>query len=500
MASLSDEVRRATRLLREFDRGEIDRREFIFLAGSLSAVAIAAACSTGTSGNSTSGNQNATGNNVVPFYTTENDPGTLAFMATAIRTFQTAHTNIQVPVNLYSDGQATSFLENAFRTKHDVGIFSPNVQTVPGWAQAGYLMQLDDVVKSIGVDDFIDGTRITLNGHDYQIPFQKSATGLWYRKDVLAQVGVHSPPTTYDDWVSVLKMVNGRNGMIGFASGIGGDFAANTQWHLTPFIAQQGWGYYTHDGKLTFNQPEVFDGIQRFINLMKNYSSKELYNAGVGDPLQAFVTGRAVFADYTGRVPPNVYDQGTQQIIDGMDFMGAPPAGPFNTGKLNMGFAKGYCVYAGTKAPKEALELLQSITSGDSALMYALTVPGQPLPPLKSVTKSFLDPSNKTIAANKYMSKPAFRDAVAKVAALVPYAVNDQLQMGAVNDHQYKGISNVCPWASDAWKTSGPDTTMLQEVLINGKDAKQSWQDANSKLDQAAKNWLSAHKDWKPAA
>jgi hypothetical protein len=41
---------------------------------------------------------------------------------------------------------------------------------------------------------------------------------------------------------------------------------------------------------------------------------------------------------------------------------------------------------------------------------------------------------------------------------------------------------------------------MLQEVLINGKDAKQSWQDANSKLDQAAKNWLSAHKDWKPAA
>src|SRR5439155_620698 len=83
----------------------IDRREFIFLAGSLSAVAIAAACSTGNSGNSTSGNQNATGNNVVPFYTTENDPGTLAFMATAIRTFQAAHTNIQVPVNLYSDGQ-----------------------------------------------------------------------------------------------------------------------------------------------------------------------------------------------------------------------------------------------------------------------------------------------------------------------------------------------------------------------------------------------------------
>jgi hypothetical protein len=37
-------------------------------------------------------------------------------------------------------------------------------------------------------------------------------------------------------------------------------------------------------------------------------------------------------------------------------------------------------------------------------------------------------------------------------------------------------------------------------VLINGKDAKQSWQDASSKLDQAAKSWLSAHKDWKPAA
>jgi multiple sugar transport system substrate-binding protein len=497
MASLSDEVRRATRLLREYDRGEIDRREFIFLAGSLSAVAIAAACS---SGSSSSGSQTSSGGTTVPFYTTENDPGTLAFMATAIRNFQTAHSNIQVPVNLYSDGQATSFLANAFRSKHDVGIFSPNVQTVPGWAQAGYLMQLDDIVKAIGVDDFIDGTRVTLNGHDYSIPFQKSATGVFYRKDILQQVGVSSPPATYDDWVSVLKMVHGRNGMIGVAMGIGGDFVANTQWHLTPFITQQGWGYFSHDGKLTFNQPEVFDGVQRFLNLMKNYSAKELYNSGVGDPLQAFVTGRAVFAQYTGRIAANAYDQSTKQVIDGMDFMGAPPAGSFNTGKLNMGFAKGYCIYAGTKAPQEARALLQSITSGDSALMYALTVPGQPLPPLKSVSKAFLDPSNKIVAANKYMAQPAFRDIVSKLTTLVPYSVNDQLQMGAVDNHQYKAISNVCPFAADVWNTSAPDTTMLQEVLINGKDAKQSWQDANTKLDQAAKNWLSAHKDWKPAA
>ena len=499
MANLNDEVRRATKLIREYDRGEINRREFIMLASALSAVAVAAACSVGGSGSTSTTSTDSSGIVTVPFYTTENDPGTLAFMVTAIRNFQKEHQNVQIPVNLYGDAAATSFLENAFRSKHDVGVFSPNVQTVPGWAQAGYLLPLDDIVKSIGADDFIEGTRIGINGHDYSIPFQKSATGLFYRKDILEQVGVHSPPQTYDDWITVLKMVHGRNSMIGAAIGIGGDFAANTEWHLTPFIAQQGWGYFDKNGKLTFNQPEVFDGVQRMINVLKNYGAKELYNAGVGDPLQAFVTGRAVFADYTGRIAGNVYDQ-NPKVAEGMDYMGAPPVGPFNTGKLNMGFAKGYCIHAGTKSPKEAMAFLQSITSGPSALAYALTVPGQPLPPLKSVTKDFLDPNNKTVTANKFMAKPAFRAIVAKIAELVPFAINDQLQMGAVSNHQYKGISNVMPWSADLFKGSGPDTTMLQEVLINGKDAKQSWTDAYTKMEQVAKTWIAAHKDWKPAA
>jgi multiple sugar transport system substrate-binding protein len=486
-----EQARHVGRLLRGLERREIDRREFIMLAARCSAAAIVAACAAET-------RAAAASPVTVPIYTPENDPGTLAFLAAAKKAYEQDHPNATISVQLISDLSSTVFLNNAFRAGHDVGIFAPVVADVPGWAEAGFLLPVDDVIKSVGPADFIPGTRMQLEGHDWWMPFQKSASGLWYRTDVLQQAGIKSLPKSYDDFVAVLKEVNGRNGMIGIATGLA-SAGTDALWAMHPYIQQSGWDYFSHDAKLTFDQPEVLDGVNRFVTVLRDYAGKSWANAPTTDITEAFVSGRAVFARWSGRIGPTVVDK-NPKLADVTDFMGAEPGGPFMTGKLNLGFGKGYCVYSKTAAPKDALAFVQLITTGDHAVEYAATVPGQPLPALTSVTKKFLDPNNAVVKDNAFMRNPRYRGWVEKLTALVPYTTNPTAQMGAVNHAQLRQISNVNPFASQIWKTNPIDGTMVQQIVLNNQDPRTAWNSACAQMGSVADAWLKANPAWRPAA
>ena len=495
MLSLREQVQRVVKLKDELRRNEIDRREFMLLTATTSAVAFVAACSVGGSGSS-GGSSKTSGQITVPLYTTENDPGTLSFLTAAGVAYQKLHPNVSTPFNLYSDQLADTFINTAFRAKHDVGIFSPNIRDIVGWAQQGFLLELDSLIQEVGPDDFLSGTRVTSNGHDYSMPWQKSCSVTFYRTDVLQQVGAQ-PPTTYDEWISVLKEVHGRNGMIGMATGVGSDTPEVGLWMMHPFILQNGDGYFDKNGNLTYNRPGVFQGIQNFVNILKNYSSRDFMNATFADTLNAFISGRAVFAHYTGRIAANVW-QGAPNLIGKVDVLSAEPGGPFMTGKLNMTFPKGYCIYSGTQSPTQAMDYLKFITTGDNGVAYALTVPGQPMPPLKSVTAKFLDPTNALVKANPLMADPNFFNIVKKLADYVPFATSEETMMGSVNNSQFNPISNVNPFTGLIWKTNPPDSTMVQQIILNGEDPQTAWKTAYTTMDGIAKTWHSQNKSWKP--
>jgi multiple sugar transport system substrate-binding protein len=495
MLSLRDEVQRVVKLKDNLRRGEIDRREFMMLTATTSALAFLAACSFGGS-NSPSTGSSTSGQITVPVYTTENDPGTLSFLTAAGVAYQKDHPNVSTPFNLVSDQLADTFINNAFRSKHDVGIFSPNVRDIVGWAQSGYLLELDSLIKTVGADDFFSGTRVTYNGHDYSMPWQKSVSVCFYRTDVLQSLGI-TPPTNVDDWINILKEVHGRNGMIGMATGVGSDTPEFGLWCMHPFVQQSGYGYFDKNGTLTYNQPAVFDGLMKFVTILKNYSSKDFMNATFGDPLNAFVAGKAVFAHYTGRIAANVW-QSAPNLKGKIDVLSVEPAGKFMTGKIGMTFPKGYCIYKGTQSPDTAIDYLKFITTGDNAVSYALTVPGQPMPPLKSVLAKFLDPTNATVKGNALMSDPNFFKIVKGLGGFIDTATSEETMMGSVNNGQFAPISNVNPFTGLIWKTNPPDSTWVQQVILNGADPQTAWKQASTTMDTIAKTWLSQNKSWKP--
>jgi multiple sugar transport system substrate-binding protein len=494
MANLADEVQGVERLVRDFKKNHIDRREFMMLATAFSATAIAAACSTGGGSSSTTSSGPSDKTKTVPLYTNQNDPASLAFFGAVALAYQKTHPNVQIPVNLYDDGTAVQFLTTSFQTGHDVGIFTPPPSFVNAWVKAKLLLEIDDTVSSIGKDEFLPGTRFIINGHDYSIPYQVNQSGLWYRTDLFQAAGIKAPLATYDDLISALKELHGRNGKIGIASGVGGDVPDVSLHCMTPYILQSGWGYFDKNGKLTFNRDEVFAGVQRFLGVLK-YTDKSMYNATYGDLVTAYVSGRAAMVHYPGRVGNNV--AASAPAIEAVtDFM-PEPGGPFMTGKLNFGTPRGWSIYAKTAHPTEAKDFLKFMMTGQNLVDWALTVPGQILPGLKSALAMFNDPNNKSVAANKYMAKHAAW--VRKIEDLVPFTVNEEIGMGGVSNNHYQFASNPNPFGDKIWKNPAIDAVMIQQVVLQARDPSAAWKDATNQMDQASKDFFAKNPSWKPA-
>lgn len=503
MAQLRDEVSTVQGLMTSLRRSEISRREFMFLAAGLSGTAILAACGTsstspsasaaGSSAPSTAPASPAAstgstgGRKTVPLYTTESDPNSLAFYASAIAAFQADFPDVDVPITLYQDENQLQYLTTAFQTGTDIGLFAPPPSYISDWARQGFLMKLTGLIKQIGEADFLPGTRVVIDGEDYAMPFQANASAVYYRKDLLEKEKL-AVPTTYDEYLGAIQSLN-KDGMVGIASSVGPSPQLPLQF-FTPYILQSGWDYFTKEGDLRFDQPDVLDAVKRYVAVMAN-TTENFYNAGFGDIQTAYIGGKAAFATFPGRLGVNL-DRQAPAIADVTGVIGIP-AGPFMTGRLHYGGTQHYSISTKTANPDEAIAFLESLTTGENALAFSLTVPGHLLPPLESVRAQL------RTADDPYLKKHA--DWITTFLDLAPSAMIPALSMGSVENKTFtKKLSNLCPWGAEIWTSPPIDGTMLQEILINKKDPEAAWTDASKAMGDIATKWKAANPSWTPTS
>ncbi|MFX4271757.1 ABC transporter substrate-binding protein [Propionibacteriaceae bacterium Y1685] len=482
-----NDVRTLGRLRQQLLGGDISRRGFLTAAMGLSSAALLSGC--------VGGLRQATGGSVgdpkvIPLYTVENDPATLAFYNMVIAKFEDAHPGHKVTVTVYSDSNQLQYLTTAFQNGVDVGIFSPPVSSFPDFQSAGHLADIGDVIARVGVDDFLPGTRVLIGGNDYGMPLQSNSSLVYYRKDLLEKAGL-TEPKTYDEYLNAIRTLHGQDGRIGIAMAIGATPQLPLQF-FAPYIYQSGWDYFDADGNLTFDQPEVLDAVRRFTDVMQ-HTSQSLKNAEFGDIVNAYTAGQAAFATFPGRLGVALTEK-APDIAANTGVMPIP-AGPYKTGQLHFGSGQQYGLFSRTANPELAKELLIMLTTGDDALEFALTVPGHLLPPLKSVQTKLRE--RMAGGGDDYIHQHS--DWMETFLGQVENAMTSSVSMGAVTDHTFEGKTlNLMPWATGIWPSPAIDSDMFSEILLNGVAPDQAWQKACERMRTVSDDWKTKNPGWHP--
>ena len=363
--------------------------------------------------------------------------------------FHATQPNIQVFYTL--DPPSESFDEKMladFQAGTMADVFAGCCSFFPVWAQKGYTLDLRPFVKAD-----LDGATLndwdqaqyksffTRDGKQYGLPKYHGALALYYNKDVFDTYGVSYPDATWthEDYLAAMRRLtrdrdgDGRTDLWGSMIDIGWE---RLQVHVN------AWGGHFVDpadpARSLMGEPSALEALEwvraRMWDDKVMPTSLDVQNVGTR---QAFVTGQlAMVEDGSWAL---------KDILASTDFrVGvAPfPAGPAR--RATLATTDGFGIFAGTKHPEAAWELLKFLISKDYGRAMARA--------------HFLQPARASIVD----------DWVGYIRAEYPQKAKD-VDIAAFADGHLKGYSVVAetfPNMADAARLA---TAAWQEIFTLGQ-------------------------------
>lgn len=206
------------------------------------------------------------------------------------------------------------------------------------------IVPMDDIINSIGADDFSDAYKKVLTGSDgkiYGLPDWAMHTSVWYRKDVFEENGIEIPET-WDELLAISESLNSEE-MSGFAVPLDGvQVAAQTLYEMMCSA-----GIYFMDpetGEYCFDKEkdEAVEVIDYLVSLYKNASPAGSLTWSWGDYRNALsVTGTCAMTLDMGAVIGNAQENNPEMTenLGCFDFPGV-------NGDKEASFGSGYCFVA----------------------------------------------------------------------------------------------------------------------------------------------------------
>lgn len=211
----------------------------------------------------------------------------------------------------------------------------------------GVLMAMDDVINTIGADDFSDAYKKVLTGSDgniYGLPDWAMHTSVWYRKDLYEAKGL-SIPTTWEEFKANAVALNDGDAMSGFCVPLDStQVAAQTLYELMcsagVYFLDPNSGEYIFDKE----KEEAIAVIDYLVDLYKSASPAGSLTWSWGDYRNALaVTGTVAMTLDMGAVIGNAQGNNPDMVdkLGCFDFPGV-------NGDKQASFGSGYC-FVGTK-------------------------------------------------------------------------------------------------------------------------------------------------------
>lgn len=226
-----------------------------------------------------------------------------------------------------------------------VGNSSPDVGQVgntwiPELSAIGAIEPLDEYLKSskiISADDYFPGIWDTnvVDGHVWGIPWYVDTRLLFYRRDLLEQVGFKQAPRTWSEWMEAMRRLERRAGPKGFAILLPTD-----EWQPPIAMALQRGAPLLRDGDrwASFREPRFLAAYETYRDIYRRGFASVVPNSQVGNLYQQFaegafamyVTGPWNLGEMRSRLPPEMQDKWATAPLpapDGDPWPGASVAG-----------------------------------------------------------------------------------------------------------------------------------------------------------------------------
>ncbi len=420
------------------------------------------------------------GPKIIPFFTTESDPNQIATLRELVAEYQRLHPDVEIDIIIASPSSRGRRLLTALASGADLGIFEIEPTFMTEWAEAGYLLPLNDVVASIGADDYVTGSLFSYGDQIYAIPYATSVYSLWVRTDLFAQAGLPLP-TTYDQVLQAAETLT-QGELYGIALPNGQNNAAVN--YFSTFLWQNGGDYFDCNGNVVFGNAQALTAVQKWTELSQ-YAPPGSTTWGYSEQIDAYLRGRVAMVMYAGRLGVNIVDQAPELADKSVVIF--PPWGPE---KVTLGVWSRFAIAAGTRYQEEAKAFLQWLVSGDRLLRYNMTVPGHMIPPLHSVRE-------KSLTYNlPYVEQ--HQDWLANFNSWASYTNHPAMNMGSIRNGRFQHSDIVPPWASIVFNPPGIVDTMLQEITLGGREPEAAWLDAVEKMETAVNEWKQQHPAWQP--
>lgn len=360
-----------------------------------------------------------------------------------------------------------------------VDLITVDCESIGTYANAGILYPLDELIERIGEDDFIPGSRVQIDGHDYGFPYAGCSMQMFIRTDLLEEAGLEIP-TTWSELLATAKALT-TDDMYGCCLPAGQN-NCTTLW-MNMFINMAGGNVCGEDLQPTLDTEYVVKALE-FYKELAQYCPPGITSYGYSDQITAFCSGKAAISFYQGRIIARVYNE-APDLLDKYAICEVPTCddGP----QLQFASYNYYALGKNTQNPELAMAFLEFMCTGENAAQFALSAPGHITPSLYSV-KEILTTILET-TDDPMLSKNAARILFSYDHAASEKTFNESANAGGVKGTTFEtnGILNTNYAYVRQYNIL---SEMVQQVLINGvepadaaKAAQQNFEDILADLE-----------------
>ena len=243
---------------------------------------------------------------------------------------------------------------------------------VPIWAKQGWLVPMDGLPASYGVDDLLKPVRdaLTVNGKLYGLPFYGESAMTYYRTDLFEKAGLKMPdaPTYQDIRGFADKLTDKANQVYGMCLRGKPGWGENMAF-VTALVDADGGQWFDANWKPVINTPQWKTAIDWYSGILKADGPPGASSNGFNENLALFASGHcAMWIDATvaGGL---LFDKKQSQVADKVGF--APmPTGSFKGGPTWL-WSWNLSIPASTKQADAAKTFVTWATSKDYIALVA---------------------------------------------------------------------------------------------------------------------------------